>query len=410
VRVSAAGRRFGRNGAAPARTEGAIVIGADYRGLGMVRSLGRHGIPVVVVQDGDDVLARCSRYAAEAFRLEGETDSQRVEFLLNLADEAQLEGWMLFPTGDETAALLARHQAALSERFALTTPPWEVLRWAYDKRLTYELAGEIGIPYPRTWYPTAAAEASGLGIAFPAIIKPAVKKDFNRLTLAKAWRVDNGTEFCHRLAEARALVDPELIMVQELVPGGGESQFSYAALCDAGEAVVSVVARRTRQYPMDFGRASTYVESVERREVVEPSVRLLRQIDFTGLVEIEYKQDPRDGQFKLLDMNPRAWGWHTLGRRAGIDFTYLAWRLSRGEHVPHLQGVPGLRWLRLSTDLPTSVREIATGKLSARDYVRSVRGPIESAIFATDDLLPGVLELPLLARLFVMRLARGDPV
>ena len=65
-------------------------------------------------------------------------------------------------------------------------------------------------------------------------------------------------------------------MVQELVPGGGEAQFSYAALCRDGEPLAALTARRTRQYPADFGRASTYVETVEVPEVVEPSLRLLR--------------------------------------------------------------------------------------------------------------------------------------
>jgi predicted ATP-grasp superfamily ATP-dependent carboligase len=143
---------------------------------------------------------------------------------------------------------------------------------------------------------------------------------------------------------------------------------------------------------------------------VEPSEQLLADLRWDGLVEIEYKQDPRDGRFKLLDINPRAWGWHTLCARAGVDFPVLAWRLAQGEAVPELRGRPGVRWVRLSTDLPTSLKEIVAGRMSAVDYLRSLRGPVEGAIYARDDPLPGLLELPLLARLLAKRVARRGAV
>ena len=65
------------------------------------------------------------------------------------------------------------------------------------------------------------------------------------------------------------MVDPGVIMIQELIPGGGEEQFSYAALCLDGRPLAGLVARRTRQYPMDFGRSSTFVETVDEKQLEE---------------------------------------------------------------------------------------------------------------------------------------------
>src|SRR5205823_461942 len=115
-------------------------------------------------------------------------------------------------------------------------------------------------------------------------------------------------------------------------------QFSFAALCRDGRPLASVVARRTRQWPRDFGRASTYVETIDAPEVEEVARAVLAALRFAGLVEVEFKRDPRDGRLKLLDINPRAWGWHTLGARAGVDFAYLLWRMLNGEDVPELRG------------------------------------------------------------------------
>jgi len=99
-----------------------------------------------------------------------------------------------------------------------------------------------------------------------------------------------------------------------------------------------------------------------------------------------------------------------LCARAGIDFTHLAWLLAHGEPVPAATARQGVRWSRLSTDLPTSLREITRGHLGVLEYLRSLRGPRERAIFARDDPLPGLLEFPLLASVLGRRLVRGTGV
>ena len=375
------------------RPHGALVLGGDYKALGIVRSLGRHGIPVWVLRD-EHVIASSSRYCRRAIDWPAAGDPERVAFLLRLGAQNGLTGWALFPTDDETAAFLARNQEELAPRFAITTPPWETLRWAYDKRLTYRRAGEIGVAHPHTYYPQDRAEVAAMDIAYPAILKPAIRAEQNRFTMSKAWRVDDRDSLLARYDEAAQLLDPSLIMVQELIPGVGTDQLSYAALCRDGQPIASVVARRTRQWPMDFGRASTFVETIDDAEVEGSATRVLATLGFTGIVEVEFKRDPRDGQLKLLDINPRAWGWHSLGRAAGVDFAYLLWLMLSGEELPRIRGRAGVRWVRALTDVPTVLGEIRAGRLSVGAYLRSIRRPIEFAILAADDPVPALIEVP----------------
>ena len=388
---------------------GALVLGADYRGLGVVRSLGRRGVPVWVLKEAGEPLATTSRYARRSLAWPA-GGKDRVAFLCDLAKSEGITGWALVPTADATTTLIAQHHEELAQHFTHTIAPWDVIRRASDKRLAYELAEGVGVAYPRTVYPRTRAAAAAADVGFPAVIKPSVKESFNRFTAAKAWRADNRSELRERYTEACKLVDPATLMVQELVPGGGEGQFSFAALCVDGEPVASVTARRTRQYPADFGRASTYVETVTCEEIVGPSLRLLRELRFDGLIEVEFKRDPRDGILKLLDMNPRVWGWHTLCGRAGVDFPYLQWLLVSGEPVPQTRSRTGVGWLRLTTDTPTALKELVSGRLPVREYLRSLRRPRESAIFAWDDPAPGLVELPLVAALLARRLLHGDAV
>jgi len=378
-------------------TTGALVIGGNLNGLSIARSLGRHGVPVWVTTPPNAKLASCSRYTLRTLPWpDGESEAQ-VGYLLELAARYDLDQWVLFPTSDESAALLSKFHTALSRRFLVSTPAWEVLRWAYDKRLTYQLAAEQQVDYPSTIYPTTEVDLEGVPCTFPAILKPATHATINRFTADKAWPVANREELLARYREARELIPPELILVQERIPGGGESQFSYAALCYDGQPIASLTARRTRQYPIDFGYSSSFVETLDIPEIVGPSRRLLTAIRYTGLVEVEYKLDARNGRYKLLDINPRLWTWSPLGGRAGIDFPYLLWRMTVGRPVPEKTGRTGARWVRMSTDVPAAIHLMLRGRLSLSAYLRSLRSPVEFALMAADDPLPGLLDLPLFA-------------
>lgn len=393
----------------PARNDtpvpGAIVIGGDYRGLGAVRALGRQGIPVWVLRD-EHTVAATSRFCLRSLRFPDTDEGLQRDYLLDLAVRHHLEGWMLFPTGDESAALLARHHAILSTRYRLTTPPWEEFRWAYDKRLTYRLGTQLGVDQPWTSFPRNREELSELDRRFPLILKPAIKPSSNRFTAAKAWRVANARELGDRYDEACTLIDPELVMIQELIPGGGETQFSFGAVCREGLPLGWTVAQRTRQYPMDFGLASTYVQSVDCPAVESQARAILGALRYTGMVEIEFKQDPRDGRFKLLDVNARMWGWHTLGHKAGLDFVHVLWRVINGDPVATLAVPAGMRWIRMSTDLPTVATELRRGSLGFREYLRSLRNPLEFAILAIDDPVPSLCDAPLLLHLAWQRWTR----
>jgi predicted ATP-grasp superfamily ATP-dependent carboligase len=316
---------------------------------------------------------------------------------LELAERYQLDQWVLFPTSDESAALLSKFHAELSCRFRVSTPNWNVLRWAYDKRLTYRLAAEERVDYPSTILPGTEADLGGASFPFPVVLKPATHASINRFTTEKAWPAANREELLARYREARELIPPDLILVQERIPGGGEAQFSYAALCCDGQPIASLTARRTRQYPIDFGYSSSFVETLDVPEIVAPSRRLLAAIHYTGLVEVEYKRDARDGRYKLLDINPRLWTWSPLGDRAGIDFPYLLWQMMVGRPVTEQTGRTGVRWIRMCTDVPAAIHEMLRGRMSLGTYLRSLRGPVKFALMAADDPLPGLLDLPLCA-------------
>src|SRR5689334_7077454 len=132
---------------------GAIVLGGDFQGLGIVRSLGRWGVPVCVIDD-EYSISRFSQYATHAIRVPDLRDETRtIDSILEVRRRLGLHGWVLYPTRDEIVAAVSRHRTPLLDGLRVPTPGWETIKWAWDKRNTYRLAEELGIPAPRTWYP-----------------------------------------------------------------------------------------------------------------------------------------------------------------------------------------------------------------------------------------------------------------
>jgi D-aspartate ligase len=382
---------------------GAVVLGGDYQGLGIVRSLGRHGVPVCVIDD-EHSISKHSRYATFSVRVRNlRDDDATVKTLMELGEQLQLKGWVLFPTRDEQVAAISRHRSMLSEWFRVPAPEWNTIRWMWDKRNTYQLANELGIPFPKTWFPQNLQDLDQIDGPFPLALKPAIKEHFFYATKAKAWRANNKSELRELFQRACCVTEAGEVLVQDLIPGDGRHQFAYCAFFKEGRAIGSMVSRRRRQHPHEFGRASTFVETIDLPALETLSERFLKAVNYYGLVEVEYKLDPRDGQFKLLDVNARTWGYHTLGASAGVDFSYLLYLDQLGERIEPRRGLPGLSWIRLVTDIPTGIVDILSGRLRLYDYLHSLRNFQTEAVFNREDLMPALMECALIPYLFAKR-------
>ena len=160
-----------------------------------------------------------------------------------------------------------------------------------------------------------------------------------------------------------------------------------------------MTARRWRQWPHDIGRSTTLAETTLVPTLVECSERFLRAIDYYGLVEVEYKYDATDGRYKLLDVNTRTWGYHSIGAPAGVDFAFMLFADQVGLEVAPSEAAPGVKWMRVTTDLATSASELVHGRLRLGEYLRSLRDVDVEAVFSRDDPRPSIADLAYLPHL-----------
>jgi predicted ATP-grasp superfamily ATP-dependent carboligase len=382
-----------------------VVVGGDHPGLAVARSLGRRGIPVYIIED-QRCISSWSKYVKRVVRVENILDERKtVDAVLEVGRRYNLRGWVLYPTRDETVAAFSRYRAELADFFRVTTGEWESVQWAWDKNKTYELAETLGIPCPKTFNPKDAGELPSLYSRLPLAIKPAIKENFFYATGAKAWRAESPDQLQQLYERAIRQIKAEEILIQEIIPGGGREQYSYCAYVQNGRPHSTLTARRLRQHPHEFGRAATYVETIAAPEIEELSERFLKAIHYDGIVEIEYKRDPRDGKYKLLDVNARAWGFHAIGAGCGVDFPYAVYADQMKLPLQPAHASPGVGWLRLITDVPTALSDLMHGRLTLRDYLHSLGATRVESVFDWKDPAPTAAEMIFLPYFIVKKLS-----
>lgn len=356
--------------------------------------------------DSGPCIAQVSRFTSKFFKSPiVESGEQFINFLIQLAEREKINGWVIYPTTDEAVKLLAINKKILSQYYKIPTPNWVITEILYNKKFTYKLAEKIGIPVPKTFYPESVDSIPGLSLQFPVIIKPAIKEPFVKKVKKKAILAKNLEELIVAYEFAVSVINKEDIMIQEVIPAGPHNLYSFCSMFKDNSALATLVAQRLRQHPMIFGRATTHAETKNIPELEELGIKFLKAVNYYGLSEVEFMWDNRDKKYKLLEVNARTWGWHTLGHTVGINFPLILYKdMSQIENqnyktqIPNIQG----KWGRLLTDIPVAVKEILRGNLNLMDYMISLRGT-KDAVWSMDDPLPFFAEFFLIPYLWRTR-------
>ncbi|MBE1709340.1 ATP-grasp domain-containing protein [Mesorhizobium japonicum] len=379
----------------PSRPAGVLILGGAHGTLALARSFGAQKVPVWLVSN-DTPLPSFSRYAQRTMTWPGPDDGGAVAFLLDLAEVHGLGGFLLIAGGDPEVRFVSQSIDQLSAAFDVVLPPWQQLKWVCEKPLLYRRAGELGLAVPLTYEISSLEQAEAAELRFPVILKPNMGGR-SRFARAKAVLASDKAAFSTAYTWAAEEIGSDNVVVQEMIPGGGEGQFSYAALWNEGAPVAEFTARRTRQYPVDFGYTSTFVEVVDETQLIDAARRLLGSIAHHGLVEVEFKRDARDGSMKVLDVNPRPWTWFGLGAAAGVDLGAMLWAIKSGQTVRTASARPNTSWMYLVRDMVAAGRLISSGRLAKRAYFSSFTGVRAWATFQANDPMPGLIDVPLTA-------------
>jgi predicted ATP-grasp superfamily ATP-dependent carboligase len=188
------------------------------------------------------------------------------------------------------------------------------------------------------------------------------------------------------------------VMLQEYVPGTPETVWMFNGYFDGrSDCRIGFTGKKIRQSPPYTG-ATTLGVCLPNPTVQEVTERFMRSIGYRGILDIGYRFDERDGQYKLLDVNPRIGGTFRLFvGDGGLDVLRAMHLDLTGREVPATELPDGRRWIVEPLDVTSSIVYRRRGDIRLGGWLRSFRGVREAAWWALDDPLPFLVLWPRLA-------------
>ena len=368
----------------------AVILGGSANAVSVARSLGRAGITVYAL-GGSRSSVRYSRYchAYIEFGFNRDIAGSWLEWL-----GRGPRGAVVLPCDDHGVQLVAEHRATLLELgYRPVEADDDVLLAMLDKDRTYAVARSIGVPTPQTVTVRSADAIEDFAddLSYPCVLKPLHSHVFrHRLgTNAKVVTVSDRTDLENTLSRLLGLGIE--MMVTEVIPGGNDRYSSYYSYIDEhGEPLFSFTKRKLRGYPVQFGLWCYQVTDWDP-EVARAGLRFFQAVGLRGMGNVEFKRDPRDGQLKLIECNPRFTASNNVLRIAGIDLASIAYNRLTGRPVPPLGAYrTGVRLWNPVEDARALLVHRREGDLSFPQWVRTLLHRQHFPVFDAADPMPTI--------------------
>jgi predicted ATP-grasp superfamily ATP-dependent carboligase len=377
--------------------EPAIVLGCHKLGLGVIRALGEMKVPVVGVYYNPRDMGYVSRFVVAKYRVPDPEDDE-TGFVSSLVDLArEWKGGVLIPSDDPTLEAVSRNKNTLDACFKVSANAWCTTEKYIDKKYTYLLANQAGVPAPRTVVPKTLEEAldSVRCIGFPCLYKPSCGHRYFKIHKKKMVFVRNEEELID--AWKRSEEHGGEMMLQEFIPGDDTHGANYNSYFIDGESIAEFTAEKVRLSPPRIGFPRVIV-SRHLPELSGPGRKMLRALGYQGFSCMEFKKDSRDGIYKLMEINGRQNLSSSLAVKCGINFPYLTYHhlaTGRFPEYPHTF-TDGVYWIDIGKDISESIRSYNKERFPLHEYVRPYLGPVVFSIPSFRD------PMPLLKRLYDM--------
>ncbi len=369
-----------------------VILTSKIGAITIMRSLGRYGVDIYSADADASSPAFKSKYCKKKYikELDESNPLEYLDFVLNIGKEIGRPA-LLIQTSDVMAVFIADHAEQLSQYFIFPKNSPQLIKKIISKQGMYAIANENNIPTPLTLFPKSIddVEAYCKDGVFPLMLKGIYGDKLQARTGKKMVVVNNAEEL---LENYKLLEDPHEpnLMLQEFIPGGDDQVYIFNGYFDKNsECLAAFTGYKVRQHPIHIGSASLG-ECKWNQEVADLTIKFMKDIGYTGILDIGYRLDPRDGKYKVLDINPRVGqAFRIFVAENGMDVIRSQYKdLTNQRSDAPVVPSEGRRWIIEDYDIISSYHYFLEGSLKFGEWYKSFRRCEEGAWFSWRDPLP----------------------
>lgn len=249
-------------------------------------------------------------------------------------------GVTLLPCSTVTVGIVSCFSKRLKSVADFLVPNQEAMRTVFDKLQCVKVAKLTGVPVPETREFTDPKDADH----FPQVVKP-------RFETGNA----QGFTIIRDESDAeKAFTEKRFgpLLLQEYIPCSSRQMRCCNLLFDRFSKLKAFfTVRKFLEVPITGGTTIGGASSIDP-EIVDLARKLLSSLSWKGVAEVEFKIDPKDGQPKLMEVNPRFWAYLELPIRCGVNFPLLLHKLCLGEEFDSILSYPeGVGYINLTRSI-----------------------------------------------------------
>ena len=393
-----------RNGQRPTPV---TANGSYCNSLAISRGLGVEGVRSITIDHALRPLAFWSKYTFGLKCPSPLTEPAKLITFLEWLGKELPYGGIFFITDDAYLEVISSARELLGKYFIFPFSPTEQILKVMDKKYQCEQAVKSGFPIPITYSIESEEELSiTLGkIPFPAIIKCRKGVTGFHQEVGHAFIVNSKEEAIEKYQASKNYS----LVIQEYIPGNADQLYTLGSYLDKDSNPLGIfVGRKLLQGGVEIGSCSIG-ESLTNEKLVDDGIKLLRDTKYHGVSQLECKKDPRDGKFKLIEINVRYWMWHGLATACGANLPYIQYQDSIGIKLNRrISSVSHKKWRESFLAILLSYRRVSKGHLTWGDFVKALSPTCVDGIFNFKDPKPGLVYLhPKIVPLIIAMLRKG---
>jgi predicted ATP-grasp superfamily ATP-dependent carboligase len=389
----------------------AIVLGAGFNAYSLIRSFGSSQIDVVLLSYKKSDFARRSKFVCQRYRVPypGTDRTGLLNFFLNHAKT--FKDGFLIGSDDPSVTFISQNREVLSKQLFVAHESWKVIGRIINKHRLYAHAKRIGVPVPKTIVPNDGLNPSEItgAMAFPCIVKPFQSTRFAEIYHKKVLIAHDAAQLFQALQDAkRHAID---VMISEIIPGADTRLCHYRSYIDRrGNVLAEMCTRKVRQHPQGFGMASAAKTIPIIPEIRTQARKLLSALGYRGESSAEFKWDPRDQQYKLIEVNVRPVLPEEHFAAAGVNFPQLAYQdLVKDFRRPVNRYVLDLYWVNNFHDTIGYIQRLGkkADHIGCKQFLMPYRRRHLVCVPFGDDPLPFIAALIDTCRRFFAKLGKS---
>lgn len=368
----------------------------DYlTGLQTARILADNRVPVIGMAENLDHFCTKTNTCEKVIQ-SGKMSEELIENLIKLGKELEQKA-VLYPCQDSSVLLVSQNRKRLEPYYYISLPANDTVEMLMNKPRFYEFAKEKNLPVAKFFLlkkKTDALEAAD-NLKFPCVLKPHMRSPkWEENTRLKAFKVLNKDEF---LKMYDRICDwSDTLMLQEWIEGDDTSLYSCNCYYNKNsEPLVNFTAKKLRQWPIVTGNTSLGIDVIDDT-VLQVTTDLFKKVNYVGLGYVEIKKDVKTEKYYIIEPNiGRPTGRSALAEACGVDLIYTMYCDCLGLPLPdtRVQKLKNIKWIHLRTDMQSAYNYWKNGKLTIREWFKSMRGKKFYAVISLKDPRPFLTEL-----------------